>query len=83
MVKVESDYQLTPYWVFGAIGPFSDELIMAGTEGLLAAVKRLESLKPLDAVRLLLASTLRSDAVIDVKELEALADYLGVFEDDE
>lgn len=69
-----------PLAVFAAVGPFSDELILGDPA---AAIARLAAMGPLDAVRLLLAATRRSDAVVGDREVDDLAAALGVFEDEE
>ncbi len=67
--------------VFAAVGPFSDDL-MRGGSGLTDAITRLAALTPLDAVRLVLAATRRTDAVIGDRYIDDLAEELGVFEED-
>jgi hypothetical protein len=67
-----------PMSVFGAVGPFSDELIVPDHE---AAISRLGAMAPLDAVRLVLATYRRNDSVVGDREIDDLADALGVFTD--
>lgn len=64
--------------VMAAIGPFDDELI---TRDHAAAIARLESFSPLDAVRLVLATYRRDDSVIGDNEIDDFAEALGCFED--
>lgn len=68
-----------PMEVFGHCGPFDDELMT----DIPAAISRLQSLSPLNAVRLVLAVYRRNDAVIDDREIDDLAEALGVFADNE
>lgn len=72
-------HRRTPLNVFSAVGPFSDALISGEFE---KASESLGAMRPLDAVRLLLASARRSDSVIGERELDDLAEYLGVFEEE-
>lgn len=66
--------------VFGAIGPFDDELITGSLEG---AVERIRGMgDPVKAVQLVLATYCRSDSVIERRDLDRLAEYMGVFQDD-
>lgn len=68
--------------VFSSIGPFDDELLTGKYED---AIARLKAMSPIEAVQLVLATYCRSDSVIDRNDLDDLAEYLGVFgdEDDE
>lgn len=66
-----------PLEVMAAIGPFEGELV----EGdFAAAIERIESFSPLDAVRLVLAAYCRSDSVVGDQEIDDLAEALGCFE---
>lgn len=69
------------FGVIAAVGPFSDEII--GRDGLDDAIARIESMTGIEAVQLIFATILRSDAVVAVDELRPLADRLGVFEGDD
>lgn len=67
--------------VFSSIGPFDDELITGDLEN---AVERIrEMADPVKAVQLILAIYCRSDSVIERRDLDALAEFMGVFEGDE
>ena len=65
--------------VFAAIRPFDDELITGDMD---AATERLKSMSGLEAAQLILATYCRSDSVIGQRELDDLAEHLGVFSDD-
>lgn len=67
--------------VFAAVGPFDDELL--GRDGYAAAVERIKSMTPLEAVQLVLAAYCREDSVIGKRDLDSFAEYLGVFGDEE
>lgn len=65
--------------VFAAIGPFDDELTVGDHD---AALARIQSMSPVEAVQLVLATYCRSDSVILRTDLDSFAEYLGVFEGD-
>jgi hypothetical protein len=66
------------YGTFAHIGPFDDELLTGRFD---EAIARLESLTGLEAAQLLLATCRRNDSVIDMHEIDDLAEAMGVFED--
>lgn len=68
-----------PMELFGHIGPWEDEMITGSMD---QVVRRLAGMTPLDAARLIL-TTRRNDACIGSRELDELAEYLGVFGDDD
>jgi len=65
---------------FAAIGPFDDELLTRNHE---AALERIKSLSSVEAVQLVLATWCRSDSVIEQRDLDGFAEFLGCFEDDD
>lgn len=67
--------------VFGAIGPFDDALITGDMPTAVEYIRNMED--PVKAVQLVLATYCRSDSVIARRELDNLAEFLGVFEDDD
>lgn len=66
--------------VFGHCGPFDDELITGRFED---AVDRIRGMDPIQAVQLILATYCRSDSVIERRDLDDLAAFMGVFTDDD
>lgn len=66
--------------VLAAIGPFDDELLSDRLED---AVERIRGMDSIKAVQLILATYCRSDSVVDRRDLDNLADFMGVFEGDD
>ncbi len=66
--------------VFSHCGPFDDELITNDYE---AAVARIRNMDPVQAVQLILATYCRSDSVIERRDLDDFAEFLGVFGEDD
>lgn len=64
-----------PFWA--NISPWEDALIGGDMN---ECVERLQKLSPIDAVRLVLCSR-RSDTPVTGKEIDDLAEHLGVFTD--
>jgi hypothetical protein len=80
--EVSMRVSTNPLAVSAAVGPFSDLLIQGGREGLSGAADLLAALPALDAVRLVLAASVRFDSVVGDREMVDLAEFLGVYEED-
>lgn len=81
-MSIEIVDQMDEMAILSHVGPFSDELIFGDHK---EAIQRLRSMEPLDAVRLVLAACRRNDAVVEMKDIDAFAEAIGVFggDDDE